>query len=404
MTRKLAVLLALVLVGLLAGSALAADTITLWTKEDVPVLPEIERLAREFSAKTGIQVKVVNYGVEDLRQNFQAAALAGSGPDVLWTVNDHIGVFATAGLIKPIRDVYGSTSVLSRFVKPGIEAQQFDGKDWGIPISVGNHLMLIYNKKMVPKPPQTTDELIALGKKLTKDTNGDGKPDVYGLVYNLNEPFWLAPWLGGFGGWPLDGTTPTLGTKATAEALQFLHDLKFVHKIVPTEADYNTADAMFREGKAAMLINGDWSLGAYKDFGVARIPKVSSTGLWPSPMTSGVYFLFPEYLSGKKLEDVKKLVDFFISPENQVFFATKFQRLPSVAAVLKDPKIANDPILKGSSDQMVVGKPMPTVPEMRCAWDAMRPNLEAVMAGQMKPEDAAAAMQQAAEQCVATLQ
>lgn len=401
---KLAVVLALFLVGLLAGSALAADVITMWTKEDVPVLPEIERLAKEFTGKTGIAVKVVNYGVEDLRQNFQAAALAGSGPDLLWTVNDHIGVFATAGLIKPIEDVYGSAAVLSKFVKPGLEAQEFEGKNWGIPISVGNHLMLIYNKKMVSRPPQTTDELIAMAKGLTKDTNGDGKPDVYGLVYNLNEPFWLAPWLGGFGGWPLDGTRPTLGSKAMADTLQFLRDLKFVHGIVPTEADYNTADAMFREGKAAMLINGDWSLGAYQDFAVARIPKVSSTGLWPSPMTSGVYFLFPDYLSGKKMEDVKRLVDFFVSQENQVLFATKYQRLPSVQAVLNDPKIASDPILKGSSEQMVVGKPMPVVPEMRCAWDAIRPNQEAVMAGQMRPQDAAAAMQQAAEQCVATLE
>ena len=387
-----------------SGVAMAAETITLWTKEAEPILPEIERLAKEFTKQTGIEVKVVGYGVEDLRQNFQAAALAGSGPDLLWTVNDHIGVFAVAGLIKPLKDVYGNTDILKRFVKPGIDAQRFEGQDWGVPISVGNHLMLLYNKKLVPRPPQTTDELIQMARALTKDLNGDGVPDQYGLVYNLNEPFWLAPWLGGFGGWPLDGTKPTLGTKAMEDALQFLADLKFKHKIVPPEADYNTADSMFKEGKAAMLINGDWSLGGYKDFGVARIPKVSATGLWPSPMTSGVYFLFPEYVSGRKLDAVKKLVDFFLDEEVQVLFATKYQRLPAVASALNRPAIANDPILKGSSDQMVVGRPMPTVPEMRCAWDAMRPNLEAVMAGRMTPRDAARAMQQAAEQCVATLQ
>ncbi len=347
---------------------------------------------------------MVSYGVEDLRQNFQAAALAGSGPDLLWTVNDHIGVFAVAGLIKPLESVYGNSDILKRFVKPGIDAQVFEGQNWGIPISVGNHLMLLYNKSLVSRPPQTTDELIEMGKALTKDLNGDGVPDQYGLVYNLNEPFWLAPWLGGFGGWPLDGNKPTLGTKAMEQALQFLADLKFKHKIVPPEADYNTADAMFKEGKAAMLINGDWSLGGYENFGVARIPRVTATGLWPSPMTSGVYFLFPEYLSGRKVDAVKRLVEFFLAEDVQVLFATKYQRLPSVSAVLSDPAIANDPILKGSSDQMVVGRPMPTVPEMRCAWDAMRPNLEAVMAGQMTAADAARAMQAAAEQCIATLE
>ena len=37
--------------------------------------------------------------------------------------------------------------------------------------------------------------------------------------------------------------------------------------------------------------------------------------------------------------------------------------------------------------------PMPVVPEMRAIWDAMRPNLEAVLNGKMTPEDAAKKMQ-----------
>ena len=42
----------------------------------------------------------------------------------------------------------------------------------------------------------------------------------------------------------------------------------------------------------------------------------------------------------------------------------------------------------------------PAAPQMRCAWDAMRPNLEAVMADQMAPPDAAKAMQESADSCV----
>lgn len=49
---------------------------------------------------------------------------------------------------------------------------------------------------------------------------------------------------------------------------------------------------------------------------------------------------------------------------------------------------------------MVVGKPMPTVPEMRAAWDAIRPNQEAVMAGKATPADAAKAMQEACENLI----
>jgi arabinogalactan oligomer/maltooligosaccharide transport system substrate-binding protein len=47
---------------------------------------------------------------------------------------------------------------------------------------------------------------------------------------------------------------------------------------------------------------------------------------------------------------------------------------------------------------------MPTVSEMRCNWDSMKPEMQAVLANSKKPADAAAAMQTAAETCIAKLQ
>jgi arabinogalactan oligomer/maltooligosaccharide transport system substrate-binding protein len=47
---------------------------------------------------------------------------------------------------------------------------------------------------------------------------------------------------------------------------------------------------------------------------------------------------------------------------------------------------------------------MPTVLEMRCNWDAMKPEMQAVLSDTKTPEDAAAAMQTAAENCVKTLE
>ena len=383
---------------------------TIWTKESEAegVLQNIVKLTEDFAkSRPGLTFEVVNYGVEDLRQNFQSAAFAGAGPDLLWTVSDHAGPFVAMKIIRPVDDVFGK-GFLAGFAKPGLEAVELDGKTWGVPISVGNHLMLLYNKKLIAAPPKNTDEMIKVAKGLTRDLNKDGMPDQYGLVYNLNEPFFFAPWLGGFGGWPLDGTKPTLNTQAMVDALQFAQDLKFVHKIVPMECDYNAADSLFKEGKAAMLINGDWSLAGYQadevksklDLGVARIPMVTKTGLWPSPMTSGIYFMLPEYLSGDKLQIAKEFVQYCTSSEVQAMFLEKHKRLPALASALDSPLIKADPVLKGSADQMVVGKPMPTVPEMRAAWDAIRPNQEAVMAGKMAPKDAAKAMQDACEKLI----
>jgi arabinogalactan oligomer/maltooligosaccharide transport system substrate-binding protein len=264
--------------------------------------------------------------------------------------------------------------------------------------------MLLYNKALLETPPADTDELLAIGPGLTTG-------DQYALVYNQTEPFWLVPWLGGFGGavFAEDGTTPTLDTQAMIDTLQFLYDIKYTTPIIPAESDYNGADTLFKEGKAAMIINGDWSLGDYQallgdNLGVARIPMVSATGEWPAPYTSGVYFMLPEGLEGAKLQAVTGFINFVTNPANQALQIAKLNRLPALKAALDDPLISSNPVLQGSADQMVVGTPMPTVSEMRCNWDAMKPEMQAVLADTESPEDAAAAMQSAAETCIESLQ
>jgi arabinogalactan oligomer/maltooligosaccharide transport system substrate-binding protein len=381
----------------------AAVKLTLWTKEASNQLDKLKGIVNDFQTKNpGITVEVVNYDVEKLRENFQTSMLANQGPDLLWTVNDHAGPFTKAGLIQPVD---GLGWDLKSFMPGALEAVKLDGKAWGIPLSYGNNLMLLYNKNMVKDPPKDTDALI----KVSKDLAASGKQ---GFAYNLNEPFWLVPWLGGFGGKVFDdtGIKPTLNTDAMKKTLQFVQDLKFKDQIVPKECDYGCADTLFKDGKAAMIINGDWSLGDYTtvtatktiDLGTAPIPQITGAD-WPKPYTAGTYIMFPVSLKGDKLEAAKKLVNYFISDDVQISWVKSDKRLPGVAKLYTDKLITDDPILKGSSADLANGTGMPPQAEMRCVWDAMRPNLEAVMANKMTPADAAAAMQTAADKCVAEL-
>jgi arabinogalactan oligomer/maltooligosaccharide transport system substrate-binding protein len=375
--------------------------IVLWTKEGEADggLQFVQSLADAYTAiHPNVTFEITNKDVETLREDFLTAGLAGSLPDLLWTVNDHAGPFTDAELIMPVDDLFD----LSLYVDSALAAAQLGGQTWGVPLANGNHLMLLYNKSLIETPPANTDELIAMGQELTTG-------DQYGLVYNQTEPFWLVPWLGGFGGavFAEDGKTPTLDTPEMVNTLQFLYDIKYTTPIIPAESDYDVSDTLFKEGKAAMIINGDWSLGGYKDalgdnLGVARIPEVVG-GEWPHPYTSGVYFMYPEGLEGAKLAAVVDFTNFVTSANNQALMIAKLNRLPALKAALDDPLIANDPILKGSADQMVEGTPMPTVTEMRCNWDGMKPEMQAVLADTKAPEDAAAAMQAAAETCIAGL-
>jgi arabinogalactan oligomer/maltooligosaccharide transport system substrate-binding protein len=386
-----------------ATQAPAPVKLTMWTKEGGNQLDKVKSLVQDFQAKNpSITVEVVNYDVEKLRENFQTSMLANQGPDLLWTVNDHAGPFTQAGLIQPVD---GLGWDLKTFMPGALEAVKLDGKVWGIPLSYGNNLMLLYNKNMVKEAPKDTAALI----QISKDLAASGKQ---GFAYNLNESFWLVPWLGGFGGKVFDdtGKKPTLNTDAMKKTLQFVQDLKFKDQIVPKECDYGCADTLFKDGKAAMIINGDWSLGDYTtvtatktiDLGTAPIPQITGAD-WPKPYTSGTYIMFPVSLKGNQLDAVKKLVNYFLSDDVQLSWVKSDKRLPSVSKLYSDKLITDDPILKGSSADLANGTGMPPQAEMRCVWDAMKPNLEAVMANKMTPADAAAAMQTAADKCVAEL-
>ena len=280
-----------------------------------------------------------------------------------------------------------------------------DGKTWGVPIANGNHLMLLFNKELVETAPANTDELFAWGGEFIA-----ANPGKYPLVFNQTEGFWFAPWLGGFNGkvFAEDGVTPTLDTPEMIATFKFLHDVKAAG-LIPAESDYDVSDTMFKEGNAAMIINGDWSLGGYKEalgekLGVAPIPQVSATGTYPAPYTSGVFFMVPKSVEGDTLAAVVDFMKFATNKENQVEMVKKLTRLPALVEALSDPIITDDPILSGSAAQMSHGTPMPTVLEMRCVWDGIKPELLPTYAGTQTPEVAAANAQKAAVTCIAALE
>ncbi len=389
-----------------AGSEEAAEpeetgpvSFQLWTAEGESDggFQFVQGLADEFMAENpNVTIEVVQRGPEDLREDFQTASLAGAAPELLWTVNDHAGPFTAAGLIQPVDGMYPEGDF--------VESVILDGQIWGVPVTSGNHLMLLYNKSLVPDPPRTTDELISIAKGLTGG-------DTYGFVYNDTEPFWLVPWLGGFGGrvFEADGVTPSLDTPEMVATLRFLYDLEFVHGIVPAEADYGTADTLFKEGKAGMIVNGDWSLGDYRDvlgddFGVAPLPIVSATGTRAAPYTAPKLFMIAEGVGGATLDAIVEFITFATSEAKQIAIANEIARLPGRLSAQKADSIVADPILTASAEAVGYGTPMPAVLEMRANWDAMKPEMSAVLAGTKTPEDAAAAMQSAAEAGIRALE
>jgi arabinogalactan oligomer/maltooligosaccharide transport system permease protein len=356
----------------------------------------LAQVLKEFEKQNpGITVGAIYRETEELRSSYQSAAMGGSGPEIVSGPSDQIGPFATMGIIRPLDEVLGDEYFKSY---DPLAVPVFKGHHYMVGDSVGNNLSLIYNKKLISQPPRTTDDLIAMGIQYREKNPGD-----YLLVFNYTEPFFFVPFIAGFGEYFLkDNALPNLNTAATAKTFQFILDLRDKYKIIPKECDYETANALFKQGKAAMIINGDWSWGDYKDakidFGVARIPMVSETKLWPTPLvgTRG-YSLNVNMKSPAHLAAATKLLKFLTSAPSELVFAEKLGILPSLMDSRGSDSVTKNELLKSSADMMEISKPLPIAPEIRAVWDSLRTEYQKLLANSITPQQAAQSSQILAE-------
>lgn len=353
---------------------------------------QLERFRKE---NPDIRVEQLYKETEELRSGFIIAAIAGQGPDLVYGPSDQVGPFQVMDIILPL-DTLFERAWLGKF-NPKALTYYKDGL-YQIADKLGNHLTLVYNKALVTSPPKTDVELIDLAKKIMV-FNKDGKPERYGLVWNYTEPFFFVPFLSGFGGWVMDENgNPTLNTQANIDALNFIKDLRDKHKIIPNESDYNIADLLFKDGKAAMIINGDWSWASYAkagiNIGISPLPKITKTGLWCAPMVSPKGYSVNANIKKEKLIEVINLLKFLLAPEQQMEITKKLNTMPTLTELYEDPFFKNDEIMVNSQLQIDRGRAMPVVPELRAIWDAMRPSYQAVLGGAKTAEQAANDMQE----------
>lgn len=386
-----------------AQDAIPATNLVIWSQDgdanNVVLAEQFQVWADTVSP--GSTVEIIQKETEVLRTDLLAAGLAGSGlPDLVLGPNDAVGVFVDAGLLLPLDELFDLS--LYPF---NLGAAQIAGATYGIPANAGNHLMFLYNKSLVPNAPASFEELVTVAQEVAANNEG-----VQGFAYNLNEPFWFLPFVHGFGGSVYDAEgNMVLDSEAWVSAFQFVQDLKFVSGVVPQECDYACANDLFKEGSVAMIINGDWSLSEYlnveqspalgpDNLGIAVWPTLPN-GENPRPFTAGKFFSIPVSVEGGQLDAAVSFLSWLTTDNAAVeAFALGTGRLPAIAGVSVDAE--SNPILAASAEVLATGVGMPADPTLRCMWDSVRPNLEAVMSNSMTAEDAAMEAQIAAEECL----
>jgi arabinogalactan oligomer/maltooligosaccharide transport system substrate-binding protein len=155
-----------------------------------------------------------------------------------------------------------------------------------------------------------------------------------------------------------------------------------------------------------MILNGDWAVGEYlnaetspalgeENLGLAPWPALPN-GERPKPFTGGKFISVPVTVEGAQLDGVVSFLTWLTTdPEAVTAYALGTSRLPAIGGIEIE-----DAILAESAEALNTGIGMPPDASLRCMWDSVKPQLEAVMSNSMTPEDAATEAQISAEICL----
>ena len=368
---------------LVAGPALAeAPKLLIWINGD-KAYNGLQKVGNAFEKVSGVKV-VVEHPV-DPTDKFQQAAGAGKGPDIFCWPHDRVGEWAKAGLLTALRP---SEKLKAEVEDQAWKAMSYRGRIWGYPLAIET-TGLIYNKALVPNPPATWDELIAIDKKL----KADGKSAV---LWDYNKSFFTWPMLAGAGGviFGRDAQGDFDAAKVDVNNAGALAGAQMVERLVkdghmPKGARYSEMESAFARGQVAMMISGPWAWDNAKrakiDFGVAGIPAVVAG----KPSKSFVGVLGCMISAPSKNKDIAKefIENHLMRPEAlKVLDADVPIGVPANKAFYAELSV--NPLIAASMTNARNGEPIPNIPEVGRFWTAMDAALEAITNGLQSPKDA----------------
>ena len=257
---------------------------------------------------------------------------------------------------------------LGQLADQGVSVFKSAGGQYGLPRDL-NVIALYYSKTMfdaagIAYPDDTWDwaKLVEVGKQLTKDADGDGTTDQWGLYTETSdmENYWLSlVWQNGGSFFGTDGKSTALTTAEAAGGVQFLQDLIYKDKILAEPAIFAETGDAFEQGLAAMEINGSWLVptdeAAGLKFGIAPLPS-GPAGRFTSVNPTGVVV----YKSTKSPDAAWEFVKYLASPAAQEQLMQLRAALPVSKEVLAGPYAASFDGANVFADSLAYAKAKPS--------------------------------------------
>ena len=348
------------------GVAHGQTTVTIWHTESNPATKQAFQEIIDAYERANPRIKIVQEAVgwAALNGKLQTAVATGAVPDATQLEVSVGRSFLYKQMLRPMDDLLDSIGRQS--VYPAVRnlmVDERDGKTYGVSHAIGVNL-LTYRKDFLraagvaEAAPKTFAEWLAMLKKLTVDTNGDGKPDRFGLSisgtgHNINESLYTL--IGSNGGRLFDANgKPTLTEPQVIEALKFYKELADCC-LAPDwlSRDFLGTMGDLATGKAAMIMGWGRGAGFYEQYApdvVARgdIGVFDSKPIGPSGNNYLTQFDcegWAVFKSAKNGEEAVKFLKFLHQPENYIKYVrtAAIHLLPVSTTILDDQRYKDIP-------------------------------------------------------------
>ncbi|MGD6802326.1 ABC transporter substrate-binding protein [Rossellomorea vietnamensis] len=315
----------------------------------------LEQTLEDFEAShpdIDVKLEVISEQYMDV---MKTRLIGGEGPDVFYLDAFEAPALIETGVVEPLDEYVTEEFDVEDFEKPMLEAFQVDGKTYGFPKDYST-LALFYNKTMFKEAglevPQTWEELQTASEKLTEG-------DVYGfgVAPELARLYYIAESLGG--DVVKDGKA-NFASPEVVEALQPIIDQRNDAKTSaqPSEVGATWGAEMFGQGKAAMVIEGNWAIPFMADtfpgveYGTAEVPTING-----EKGTMAYTVAYVMNAASEKKEASWELLSYLTGKEGMETWTSKGFALPTRKSVAEKLGYDQDE-LRGA---LVAGAPYATV-------------------------------------------
>lgn len=323
-------------IGSFAVQAMAKDDITFWLYEPDSLSGKkaMDKMVKKFEKESGEDVKLVYIEKGSFNTKLNVSIATGTNPDVAYLDQPLIPIFADDGVLENLTPfASGDYPVSPNDYYPGAYQTNLVGDElYGLPL---NHttIGLFYNKELVPTPPKTWSEWVAMAEKI--DTSK------YAAFEGL--------WGGGGGAWQFPAFVHSAGgqmvdienqaaTFAGEEGVSAAAMLKKLLDYSPSEI--RTSSNAFGNGLVAFKVSGPWEVNGFRsnfpglDFGLAKIPASDAYGKSHSNIGGENVVVFK---GAKNPEAAYRLARFITNADNNATTADVTGNFPAnKGAVIKD--------------------------------------------------------------------